>query len=80
MAKDRINKRGNKHLRKLLYIIIQNVIKLRRFGQTHVVDYYDKLKKQPYNKCHKVVSIACANKLLKTIHFLVNITCPMNIG
>lgn len=71
IAKDRINKRGNKHLRKLLYIIIQNMIRLRRFGQNHFVDYYDKLKKQPYNKCHKVASIACVNKLLKTIFFLV---------
>lgn len=71
IAKDKINKRGNKHLRKLLYIIIQNMIKQRRFGQNHFVDYYDKLKKQPYNKCHKVASIACVNKLLKSIFFLV---------
>ncbi|MHA6260749.1 IS110 family RNA-guided transposase, partial [Sporosarcina sp. CAU 1771] len=54
IAKDKINKRGNKHLRKLLFIIIQNMIKQRRFGQNHFVDYYDKIKKQPYNKCHKV--------------------------
>ncbi|HIW32831.1 MAG TPA: IS110 family transposase [Candidatus Paenibacillus intestinavium] len=71
IAKDKINKRGNKHLRKLLYIIIQNMVRLRRFGQNHFVDYYDKLKKQPYNKCHKVASIACVNKLLKTIFFLI---------
>ncbi len=71
IAKDKINKRGNKHLRKLLYLIIQNMIKMRRFGQNHFVDYYDKMKKQPYNKCHKVASIACVNKLLKTIFFLV---------
>jgi transposase len=69
--KDKINKRGNKHLRKLLFIIIQNMIKMRRFGQNHLVDYYDKLKTQPYNKCHKVASIACVNKLLKNIFFLV---------
>ncbi|WP_066070706.1 IS110 family transposase [Neobacillus soli] len=69
--KDRINKRGNKHLRKLLFIIIQNMIKLRRIGNNHIVDYYDKLKTQPYNKCHKVASIACVNKLLKNIFFLV---------
>jgi transposase len=35
--KDKINKRGNKHLRKLLYIIIQNMIKQRRFGQNHFI-------------------------------------------
>lgn len=69
--KDKINKRGNKHLRKLLFLIIQNMIKQRRFGCNHFINYYDKLKTQPYNKCHKVASIACVNKLLKTIFYLV---------
>lgn len=69
--KDKINKRGNKHLRKLLFIIIQNMIRLRRNGNNHIVDYYDKLKTQPYNKCHKVASIACVNKLLKNIFHLI---------
>ena len=63
--KDKINKRGNKHLRKLLFLIIQNMIKLRRYGRNHIIEYYDKSKTQPYNKCHKVASIACVNKLLK---------------
>jgi transposase len=69
--KDKINKRGNKHLRKLLFLIIQNMIKQRRFGHNHIVEYYDKLKTQPYNKCHKVASIACVNKLLKNVFFLI---------
>lgn len=30
--KDKINKRGNKHLQKLLFLIIQNIIKQRRYG------------------------------------------------
>lgn len=71
LARDRINKRGNKHLRKLLYIIIMNMLKQKRLSQNHLVDYYQKLKKQPYNKCHKVAVVACMNKLLKTIHHLV---------
>jgi transposase len=71
LARDKINKRGNKHLRKILYLNVQNMIKQRRFGENHIVEYYDKLKKQPYNKCHKVASIACVNKLLKTVFFLV---------
>lgn len=71
LAKDRINKRGNKHLRKLLYIVIMNMLKQQRFGQNHLVDYYQKLKKQPYNKCHKVAVVACMNKLLKVIFHLV---------
>lgn len=71
LAKDRINKRGNKHLRKLLYIIIMNMLKQKHLTQNHLVDYYQKLKKQPYNKCHKVAVVACMNKLLKTIFHLV---------
>lgn len=67
--KDKINKRGNKHLRKLLFPIIQNMIMLRCYGQNHIVEYYDKLKTQPYNKCHKVASIACVNKLLKLLFY-----------
>ncbi len=69
--KDKINKRGNKHLRKLLFLIIQNMIKQRRYRQNHIVEYYDKLKTQPYNKCHKVASIACVNKLLKLLFYLI---------
>ena len=71
LAKDKINKRGNKHLRKIMYLSVQNMIKQRRFGGNHLVEYDDKLKTQPYNKCHKVASIACVNKLLKTVFFLV---------
>ncbi|PEV85052.1 IS110 family transposase, partial [Bacillus thuringiensis] len=69
--KDKINKRGNKHLRKLLFLIIQNMIKLRRYGRNHIIEYYDKLKTQPYKKCHKVASIACVNKLLKLLLHLI---------
>lgn len=60
--KDKINKRGNSHLRKILYFTIQNKIRQRRFGHNHFVEYYDKLKTPPYNKCYKVASIACVNK------------------
>ncbi|MEH6890577.1 hypothetical protein V7024_12800 [Bacillus sp. JJ864] len=35
------------------------------------MEYYDKLKMQPYNKCHKVASIACVNKLLKVAFRLI---------
>lgn len=71
LAKDHINKRGNKHLRKLLYIVVMNMLKQQHVSQNHLVDYYQKLKKQPYNKCHKVAVVACMNKLLKTIFHLV---------
>jgi len=69
--KDKINKRGNSHLRKILYFTIQNMIRQRRFGGNHLVDYYDKLKAQPYDKSHKVASIACVNKLLKCLFHLI---------
>lgn len=69
--KDKINKRGNSHLRKILFFTIQNMIRQRRLGNNHFVDYYDKLKTQPYNKCHKVASIACVNKLLKCLFHLI---------
>ncbi|MGF1438770.1 IS110 family transposase, partial [Bacillus thuringiensis] len=36
-----------------------------------IVEYYDKLKTQPYNKCHKVASIVCVNKFLKLLFQLI---------
>ncbi|MBC1886615.1 transposase [Listeria seeligeri] len=64
---DHINKRGNPRLRKLLYLIIQNMLKKQQNAPNHIVHYYYKQKEEPYNKCHKVASVACINKLLKTI-------------
>jgi transposase len=74
--KDKINKRGNNKLRKILFYMIQNMITLRRFGGNHFVDYYYKLKTQPQGKPHKVASIACVNKFLKVAFHLItqNIT------
>ncbi len=69
--RDKIKKRGHRHLRKILCFTIQNMIRQRRFGNNHFVDYYDKLKMQPYNKCHKVASIACVNKVLKVAFHLI---------
>lgn len=69
--KDKINKRGNKRARSLFYIIVQNMLKVQRLYANHIVDYYYKLKEQPYGKGHKTAVIACVNKLLKTIHHLV---------
>lgn len=69
---DYINKRGNKTLRKLLYLIISNMIKGQNRFQNHIINYYYRLKSQPMNKCHKVAIVACMNKLLKVIHHLIN--------
>lgn len=63
--RDRINKRGNKKLRKILFFMICTMITLRKKTQNHIVDYYDKLKTQPQKKPHKVAVVACINKFLK---------------
>lgn len=69
--KDKINKRGNKSLRKILYFMVQTMITLRKKTKNHLVDYYDKLKTQPQRKPHKVAIIACMNKFLKVAFHLI---------
>ncbi|MBM0828925.1 IS110 family transposase [Staphylococcus epidermidis] len=69
--RDTINKRGNKKARKLLFWVIMNIIRGQHHYDNHVVDYYYKLRKQPNEKSHKTAIIACINRLLKTIHYLV---------
>ncbi len=74
--KDKINKRENKHLWELIFLIIQNMIKQRRHGENHIVEYYDKLTTQPYN--NKIASIACVNKLLKLLFHLITHDIPFS--
>lgn len=66
-----INKRGNKKARRLLFWVIMNIIRGQHHYDNHITDYYYKLRKQPNEKPHKTAVIACMNKLLKTIHYLV---------
>lgn len=70
--KDHINKRGNKVLRKVMYLAVCSMITQRKRTDNHIVDYYDKLKTQPNGKPHKVAVVACINKLLKVIMHLIN--------
>ncbi|MYL47145.1 IS110 family transposase [Virgibacillus halodenitrificans] len=70
-GQDRINKRGNPKGRKILYLIIQNMIRQKKAAPNHIVDYYYKLKKQPTSKLDKVAIVACMNKLLKCIYSMV---------
>ncbi|MFC5558052.1 transposase [Ureibacillus thermophilus] len=63
--RDRINKRGNKHLRKLLYFMVCAMIMKKKDKPNHFVDYDYQLKTQPQRKPHKVAIIACINKFLK---------------
>ncbi|NHA43093.1 IS110 family transposase, partial [Staphylococcus schleiferi] len=57
--------------RRLLFLIIMNIIRGRNRYKNHVVDYYYKLRKQPNEKPHKTAVIASVNRLLKTIHYLI---------
>ncbi|MDN4607795.1 transposase, partial [Sporosarcina highlanderae] len=68
---DRINKRGNRRLRKILYFMVMSMISLRAKTKNTIVDYYDQLKKQPQGKPHKVAAIACVNKFLKVAFHLI---------
>ncbi|KOO46725.1 IS110 family RNA-guided transposase [Viridibacillus arvi] len=69
--RDKINKRGNNKLRKILFYMIQTMITLRQKTKNHLVEYYDKLKTQPQRKPHKVASVACMNKFLKVAFHLI---------
>lgn len=69
--KDRINKRGNKRLRKILYNMVMSMISWRAKTQNTIVDHYDQLKKQPNGKLHQVAVIACVNKFLKVAFHLI---------
>lgn len=75
---DRINKRGNRMLRKILYFMVMSMISLRKRTQNTIVDYYDQLKKQPQSKPHKVAVIACVNKFLKVAFHLIQHGIPYN--
>ena len=71
LYKDKINKRGNNKLRKILFFMVKTMITLRQKTNNHIVDYYDKLKTQPQRKPHKVAVIACMNKFLKVAFYLI---------
>ncbi|MCY3036909.1 MULTISPECIES: IS110 family transposase [Aerococcus] len=71
-GQDHINKRGNRKARKILYVVITNMIRSQRHAPNHIVDYYYTKKQPPFNKCHKVAVIACMNKLLKCLYALFN--------
>ncbi|WP_246117084.1 IS110 family transposase [Shouchella miscanthi] len=67
-GQDHINKRGNPKGRKILYLIIRNMIRQQKAAPNHIVEYYYKLKKQPTPKKDKVAVVACMNKLIKCMY------------
>lgn len=77
---DRINKRGNRRLRKILYFMIMTMISLRKKSPNTIVEYYDRLKTQPQSKPHKVAVIACVNKFLKVAFHLIQHDTHYNYG
>ncbi|MDN2452215.1 IS110 family transposase [Lactobacillus sp. UCMA15818] len=68
--RDKINKRGNKILRKILYQVIINMIRTKTMEDNHIKEYYYRLKSEPMNKCHKVAVIATINKFLRILFYL----------
>ena len=70
--RERINKRGNARARMIFFFVVRNMLKTQKTAPNHIVDYYYKMRRQPFNKRDKVAMIACMNKLLKVIHFLIN--------
>lgn len=70
-GQDHINKRGSPKGRKILFLVIRNMIRQQKSEPNHIVDYYYKLKKQPIPKKDKVAVVACINKLLKCIYSMV---------
>ncbi|WP_251047389.1 transposase [Planococcus sp. ISL-110] len=68
---DKINKRGNKRLRTILYFMVMTMISLRKKTHNTIADHYDQLKKQPNGKPHQVAVIACLNKFVKVAFHLI---------
>lgn len=71
LALDHINKRGNKRARMILFFAVKNMIRAQHHAPNHIVDYYYKLKKGPSPKKEKVAIVACMNRLIKSIHYLI---------
>ena len=69
--KEHINKRGNSRLRAILFYMVVSMLSAKGKKINHFTDYYFKLKKQPYNKHHKVAVVACMNKFLKVAFHLI---------
>jgi transposase len=60
-----ITKKGNKHLRTLLFLAVSSNIRIKK--QNIITDYYNKKRQQANPLAYKAALIACANKLLRII-------------
>jgi len=52
--------------------MITTMLAQRKKSNNHIVDYYDRLKKQPQSIPHKVAVIACVNKFLRIAFHLIH--------
>lgn len=62
-----ISKKGNKHLRTILYLMVNQLIKAS-YVPSSIKDYYKKKTQQGSPKL--VASVACCNKLVRIIYYL----------
>lgn len=60
-----ITKKGNKHLRTLLFLAVTSNIRTNK--QNTITDFYNKKRQQANPLAYKAALIACANKLLRII-------------
>lgn len=71
----RITKKGNKHLRTLLYLIVQQMTKAKNIDSS-VKTFYKKKTQQGHAKL--VALIACCNKLIRIIYYMNKTGCAFN--
>lgn len=62
-----ITKKGNKHLRTIIYLMIQQMTKAKNINSS-IKDFYKKKTQQGLPKL--VASIACCNKLIRIIYYM----------
>ena len=72
LKNDTINRRGSSQGRVVETDMIRSILRNQGRIQNHLINYYYKLKKPPFNKHDKVALIACANHLNRTIINLVH--------
>lgn len=68
-AQRRITKHGNPHARKLLYWTVINMVNSTA-KPNHIRDYY--IKRQETAPRRKPLLVSCMDRLIKTIHYLIN--------
>lgn len=72
-----ITKKGNKHLRTLLYLAVSCSLKSKK--ETSIKIFYYKKRQQTNPLSHKAALIACANKLLRIIYGMAKNGNPFQI-